>query len=192
MNKSSFKSDIYPILFLTIVVCIAVIGLVFTNSVTEERIEEARIQALREILSTQFPDMEDFEYHEDIHVYTILDQDQEIIGYAFETKADGYGGDIELLIALEATDMTEGNMIVKGISILFHAETPGLGARIEESSFLDQFKGTNVQDIRLAADGGDIDAISGATVSTEAVVNTVHESVLEKATLIRESMEVSA
>ncbi len=192
MNKNSFSSDIYPILFLTIVVCIAVVGLVLTNSVTEERIEEARTEALKEILIAQFPDMDTFEYDEDIEVYTIYDQDQEIIGYAFETEADGYGGEIELLVALEGTDMREGNIIVKGISVLFHGETPGLGARIEEDAFLNQFEGTNVEDIRLTDDGGDIDAISGATVSTEAVVNTVHESALEKAALIRENMEVSA
>ncbi|MFO8109703.1 MAG: RnfABCDGE type electron transport complex subunit G [Thermoplasmata archaeon] len=179
-------------MFLTVVVCVAVIGLVITNSVTEDKIEEARMEALKEILIIQFPDMDNFEYNEDIEIYTIYDKEQEIIGYAFETQADGYGGEIELLVALEKTDMTEGNIMVKGISVLSHGETPGLGAKIEESTFLNQFKGTNIDDIRLAAAGGEIDAISGATVSSKAVVSTVHESVLEKAALIRENTEVSA
>ncbi len=194
MNKHSFMSDIYPILFLTIVVCISVVGLTLTNSITDSKIEQARIDALNEVLEVQFPNMDHFEYHEDIEVYTIFNEDQEIIGYAYNTVASGYGGEIELLVALENTDMTEGNIVIKGISILSQSETPGLGAKIEEETFLQQFEETNVEEVQLADDGGDIDAISGATISSEAVVDAVYDSALQKAQMIREKdeMEVSS
>ncbi len=194
MNKQSFKNDAYPILFLTVVVCISVVGLTLTNSVTEEKIEDARIEALNRVLSQQFPEMDHFEYHDDIDVYTIFGSEQEMIGYAFNVKAQGYGGDIELLVALENTDLSEGDIIIKGISVLSHGETPGLGAKIEEGSFLQQFEKTEVENVRLAANGGEIDAISGATVSSGAVVDAVHDLALEKAESIREKedMGVSA
>ncbi len=186
MNKQSFKNDVYPILFLTVVVCISVVGLTLTNSITEEKIEDTRIEALNRVLSQQFSEMDRFEYHDDIDVYTIFGSEQEVIGYAFNAKAQGYGGDIELLVALENTDLSEDNIVIKGISVLSHTETPGLGAKIEEGSFLQQFEKTEVQNVRLAANGGEIDAISGATVSSEAVVDAVHDLALEKAELIRE------
>lgn len=186
MNRKDFTENYYPIMFLTIVVCVSVVGLVLTNSITEERIEEARRRALNETLRELFADMDDFEYHDDIDVYFIYDRDDELIGYAFNTIADGYGGDIELIVALEDTDMTSDNIIVKGVSVLSHAETPGLGARIEESGFLKQFENTDIGDIMLTAQGGRIDAISGATESSEAVVDAVQEAAREKAGLIKD------
>ena len=68
---------------------------------------------------------------------------------------------------------------IKGVSILSQTETPGLGSMITESLFTDQFKELSASDIALKTDGGKIDAVTGATISSRAVVNAVKEKMVE-------------
>lgn len=176
--------DVYPIIFLTIVVAGSVITLAVTDSVTRERIEQEKIRAIVETLSEQFPDMTDFVFDEAIEVYTVYADetgvDENIIGYAFEAEGSGYGGAIEILVTLQDLET------MNGISIIGHMETPGLGAKIVESSFTDQFSGIAVSDVALRRDDGQIDAISGATISSSAVVKAVYETAVEKIELLKE------
>lgn len=176
--------DMYPIIFLTIVVAGSVITLAVTDSVTRERIEQEKIRAILETLSQQFPDMTDFVYNETIEVYVIYaggtDNDENITGYAFEAEGKGYGGAIEILVTLKDLET------MNGISIIGHMETPGLGAKIVESSFTNQFKNIAVEDVAMRRDNGQIDAISGATISSSAVVKAVYETAVEKIKLLME------
>ena len=90
-----------------------------------------------------------------------------ITGCAFAlTAPDGYSGDIVFMIGVD----TEG--VVTGLRILQHLETPGLGAKIEEAFFRDQYRGRGLSDPAAWAvtkDGGDIVPITGATISSRAV-----------------------
>jgi len=83
-------------------------------------------------------------------------------------------GDINILVGLE--DETT----VKGIKIVSQEETPGLGTRITEPFFTDQFAGIAIKDIALSRDGGKIDAITSSTISSSAVVDAVRATVMEK------------
>lgn len=88
-------------------------------------------------------------------------------GAAFEAASDqGYSGTIRILAGI----LPDNN--IKGLEIIEHAETPGLGAKISENAFKDQFQGKAVLSTRwtVKKDGGDIDAITGATISPRAVV----------------------
>lgn len=188
MNKEDFQRDIFPILILTIIVCVAVVALTVVNSVTapeiEKNAEEATLAALQEL----FPEMDAFEYHEDIGVYTIL-KDNTTTGYAFEAVGQGYGGDIVIMVGLENTTMEEGDIILRNITITSASgETPGLGQLITEDEFIEMFSGINADSLQLSKDGGKIDAISGATISSRAVTDTVREAVNAKAALIRENI----
>lgn len=92
------------------------------------------------------------------------------IGTAFKVIApDGYSGNIEIMVGLDQKDQ------INGIEILSHAETPGLGARIVEPVFKNQFKGKGLNNIdwRVKKDGGEFDQITGATISPRALVNAV-------------------
>ncbi len=189
MDKNTFKEDIFPILFLTIVVCIAVVALTATNGFTEKLIEDNKNEAIKENLAVLFPEMDDLQVNETIGVYTIL-KEGNTIGYAFEAVGQGYGGDISIMVGLENTSMAEDDIIVVGITIIDAAgETPGLGQLITEESFLEQFVGVNANDMMLSKNGGQIDAISGATISSSAVVDAIHDTMLAKAELIRELLE---
>ena len=61
------------------------------------------------------------------------------------------------------------------ITKLDQAETPGLGTKVTEPKFRDQFKSKEGNDLKLKKDGGSVDAITAATISSRAVANGVHE-----------------
>jgi len=190
MKKSNLKQEIIPVIFLTFIVCVSVIFLYATNSVTEEYIENTKNEAVKAMLSEQFTDMDDYSYDEKLDYYTVF-LNNEIVGYAFVAVASGYGGPIELFVALESNFLQDEEIIIHGISVVSHSETPGLGEKIIEASFSDQFNGININDVALSKDGGKIDAISGATISSSAVVETVFKTVKEKADIIRENFNLN-
>ena len=167
------NGGLYPILFLTLVVFISVIALTLTNSVTEERIVDARREAIKEMLQTLFPQMDDFIYDEASERYAIA-KNGAPLGQAFMAVAVGYGGPIDILVGLEQDNA------LRGIEIISQKETPGLGAKITEGAFLDQFAGQAGETLALSKDGGTIDAITGATISSSAVVDAVKEAILSQ------------
>ncbi|MBN2040855.1 MAG: RnfABCDGE type electron transport complex subunit G [Spirochaetes bacterium] len=93
--------------------------------------------------------------------------------FAFETSAGGFGGDIGVItgFSLEKNELT-------GIGITTHKETPGLGSRVTEDSFSMGFKDKPLtSEFKVKADGGVIDAISGATISSRGVCTAVRNAV---------------
>ncbi|MCP4716745.1 MAG: FMN-binding protein, partial [Deltaproteobacteria bacterium] len=70
----------------------------------------------------------------------------------------------------------DNQLSVTGIKIISHSETPGLGANITSDDFCRQFSGKDLTDShwKLKQNGGTVDQISGATISTRAVTKAVH------------------
>jgi Na+-translocating ferredoxin:NAD+ oxidoreductase subunit G len=85
---------------------------------------------------------------------------------AFESFGKGFGGEIGLMVAVN----TENDTIV-GVGVTTHSETPGLGARAKDDpGLVSQFKGLPVTpSIQVTTDGGQINAMSGATITSRAV-----------------------
>ncbi|OQY13245.1 MAG: electron transporter RnfG [Desulfobacteraceae bacterium 4572_187] len=92
---------------------------------------------------------------------------------AFESFGKGFGGDIGFMIAVNLED----DKII-GASVTTHSETPGVGSRAKtDPSFAAQFKGSSIIDIfKVKADGGQVDAISGATVTSRGLSVAVTEA----------------
>ena len=92
---------------------------------------------------------------------------------ALEAFGKGFGGDIGVIVAVNV----ENDEIV-GIGVTTHSETPGVGSRAKtDPSLSDQFKGLPIKEpFKVKADGGQIDAISGATVSSRGVCGAVVDS----------------
>lgn len=86
---------------------------------------------------------------------------------AYSAAAKGYHDLIEVMVGVGP----EGKLT--GISIMTHTETPGLGARIVEPEFTDQFAGLDLDTTKLSAEGGQVDTLSGATSSTVGVITAV-------------------
>lgn len=96
-------------------------------------------------------------------VYAALDDDGQTVGYVYELSSRGYGGDVVLSVGIR-------DGAVSGVSVASHAETKGLGTA-DEAPFLQSFVGLTQAD---AAQG--VDAMSGATVSSNAVRGAVSQA----------------
>jgi len=95
-----------------------------------------------------------------------------LVGVAFKViSPEGYGGNIEVMVGLLP------NGTIHGVEVLSHLETPGLGAKISMVKFKDRFKKRNLSNTTWAVkkDAGDIDGITGATISSRAVIKAVKE-----------------
>ena len=97
---------------------------------------------------------------ETINVFPSM-KDGKLVAVAIEGAGKGYGGNVNVLVGF---DISSDKLV--GISVTTHKETPGLGSRIQEPAFTKQFKGKEPAKAALKKDGGDIDAISGATFSS--------------------------
>ncbi len=169
--KSTLKNA-FPIIMLTIVVAVCVSLLTYVDSCTRDRIRAQEDEAFKVMLTEMFPEMSRYEELKD-DIYTVY-SDGSQLGYAFLAIGKGYGGDINILVGL--SDATT----VKGIKIISQTETPGLGTRVTEPFFTDQFAGIAIEDIALSQDGGKIDAITSSTISSSAVVDAVRATAMEK------------
>jgi len=92
---------------------------------------------------------------------------------ALEAFGKGFHGDIGVMVGI---DITTDKII--GIGITTHSETPGVGSRVKtDLSFRSQFKGIPVNEtVKVKADGGQIDAVTGATISSRGVCNAVNNA----------------
>lgn len=97
-------------------------------------------------------------------------KDGAVIGYAVLTEPQGFGGPIKMMIGVSLTKE------VKGIKIISLSETPGLGTKIDDQKYLGQFFG-KTGEVKVSKDGGEIAAISGATISSRASTKGVNAAI---------------
>ena len=109
----------------------------------------------------------------EIPFHLAYDADNNFIGAAVETFTNkGFSGNISLMVGI----LADGT--VKNISVLQHAETPGLGSKMEEETFKGQFCDKNPASFNFSVkkDGGDVDAITAATISSRAFCDAVNRA----------------
>lgn len=100
-------------------------------------------------------------------------KDGNITSVAIKTFSNnGFGGKIEVMVGF----LMDGS--VNKFSILDNKETPGLGTKVAEPKFKNQFSGRNPQKkgFKVKQDGGDIDAVTAATISSRAVVDAIQKA----------------
>jgi electron transport complex protein RnfG len=181
--------------FLVVAAAAAAALLWWTDQVTSERIAhnelERRLAALRSVLP-------EGAYDNEPHLDVIALTDPELLGAAGPLPAyrarrgdepvavvltavapNGYTGPIRMLVGIGA----DGRTI--GVRVTDHTETPGLGDDIDagKSDWIDSFANLQTDnplgpDWTLEKDGGDFDHMSGATVTSHAVVNAVRNAVI--------------
>jgi electron transport complex protein RnfG len=169
---------------LTLIASLAGLLLSLVESATREPIKEQRRLQMIKALSAVLPEFDNSPDTDTITLENGVNKKGEpieavfyrarkegtFVGTAFEMVApDGYSGNIAVMVGLRPDEK------VNAIKVLTHAETPGLGDKIEEPWFEDWFKdkGLNGTDWRVKKDGGDFDQLTGATISTRAIVGAV-------------------
>ncbi len=189
MKKLGFMKDAL-ILFVITLISGVLLGGVYevTKTIIAQRQEEAKLKTYQEVFMdatafeentelTQKAAETDLSAYEKVTVDEVLDAKDasgNVIGHLVtSTSKAGYGGEVTISIGITA----EGE--ITGIGYLALNETPGLGMKASESEFKDQFAGKNAAQLTLVKGGGasgddQINAISGATVTSSAVTNAVN------------------
>lgn len=140
------------------------------HNVTDPIITERREREYRQALDNFFPGFDTFETKSlDEGQFDLIYGDSgDFKGIMATVDAMGYDGEISYNLAVDS----EGEII--GLRIVAHTETPGIGDVIERDSFQEQFLGKSFKDPITA--GEDVDIVSGSTVSTAAMINSIRHT----------------
>jgi electron transport complex protein RnfG len=182
------REMIKMILVLTILSCFSGGVLAVLRNSTQERIDNQVLEfvkgpAIRTIFegASNNPIADRFTLKDgDVdRTFFVAVYDGEPKGVAFETSGKGFGGDVGVMVGIDVKDDK-----LLGVSVTTHSETPGMGARAKtDPNFVSQFKGQSVKEtFKVAQDGGSINALSGATITSRAVsaATTEADQIYEK------------
>lgn len=165
------------VLTLTVLGLVSGLVLSMVSNYADPLIKQNQREAIREAVYyvLQPTDSYDKKTMDGKVVYESYDSSGNLVGYAFTASGSGYQGTIRLMVGM-GPDLEE----TKGIQILESSETPGLGGKIRGKDFKSQFRGLNVsQEVDLVKseepETGEIQAITGATISSRAVVNIINK-----------------
>jgi len=173
-----------------------------TNAALSPRIEQNKINKRNRLVGALLPEAKDFILldkeieieslrgkKEKVEVYRAMSEageSGECVGWAFNAAGSGFADKIELVVAVDK-DFEK----LAGFDVLSSNETPGFGDQIKYDYYRDQFAGAPAEELKLVASGdpkkidAEIVAISGATVSSEAVVEIINNFL----TQIKEQMQ---
>ena len=180
-------------IILTVITLVSGVALGAVYEITKAPIANAQEEAKQEAYKQVFEDADSFDDLEvdakeaaeavkaagvddgaEINEAVEAKQGGETIGYVITaTDPNGYGGDIQVSVGIQ----NDGT--VNGIAILSINETAGLGMKASEPEFYEQYSGKQTDHFYVSKDGGEgeqIDAISGATITTRAVTGAVNAS----------------
>ncbi len=162
---------------LFVIAAVAGLALGVTNQVTAGPIREQEARAADAARRAVLPSAETFaplDAPEELKAaFAGYDETGALTGMTGTIVAKGYGGDIEITVGVDLTGAVTG-VSVGGSAF---AETAGLGARAKEPGFGKRFVG-KAPPIKLIKDGGDVDAITSATITSRAVTDAVNDAVL--------------
>ncbi len=185
-------SSLKNVICLTLITLVAGFGLGYVYEITKEPIAQMEEKTKLDAYKAVFPQASDFEDIAGVSetgtlavegagisgvdidsAVRALDASQNELGYVVNaTSHEGYGGDITISLGVDSSGK------VTGMEILKISETAGLGMKAKESRFKDRFRDKAVTQFSYtkskATSDFEIDAISGATITTKAVTNAVN------------------
>ena len=156
---------------LVIVCLVAAFSLARVYNATRPVIEQQRIEATNRALAEVLPRATRFEEQVPDTLWYGFDGADEQVGSVIKVSSRGYAGPIEALAGIGQ----DGR--ITGIYITSLKETPGLGLKATEPRFRDRFLNRTPEELRLVQDGGSIDAISAATITSRAIADGIREGI---------------
>lgn len=188
MNKNIIKDA----LMLTFITLAAGLLLGFVYEITKEPIAKQNELTKQKAYKAVFSEADSFETQSSEGAFSLasigfetatvdeaanaLDANGNVLGFVYTiTTSEGYGGNITITIGID------NDGAVKGVEFLTLSETAGLGMKAKEDSFKNQYVGKTVDKFVYTKNGAasenEIDAISGATITTSAVTNAVNAGI---------------
>jgi electron transport complex protein RnfG len=177
-KESTLKNMIFALAVISLVASLALGGI---YNVTKEPITEARKAKAKMAIMEVIPEFDTIKTFKampadgtDSIVFNVGYKGDSIVGVAVATYSNkGYTSTPILLMVGFLPDST-----IRNISVVQQKETPGLGTKMAEPKFKDQFNGINPEKfkIKVKKDGGDVDAITAATISSRAFCDAVNRA----------------
>ncbi|MBQ6082801.1 MAG: RnfABCDGE type electron transport complex subunit G [Bacteroidales bacterium] len=176
-KKESTLVNMLIALMVITIVSGGVLGFVYglTKPAIDQVEANKNLKAINEVLKT---DVEiattEAKVIEDLTYNLAYDANGDFIGAAVKTYSNnGFGGKVELMVGILK------NGYINKVSVLAQAETPGLGANMTNEKWKSQFDGKNPKEfiLKVTKDGGNVDAITAATISSRAVSEAIQKAV---------------
>lgn len=178
------RDMVKPTMSLLAICVVIALSLAFVNRLTKDtikqRAEKDAMEQRMQVMNTaqSFKEIEDWKDKDESglirEAYAAYDGEQ-LVGYVFSASPKGYGGEIKVTVGIGS----DGK--ISGVRIGDNRETPGLGTKVLEDDFIGQYYGKGIQKVFKVVKSSpqadnDIEAISGATISSKAVTNAVQAS----------------
>ena len=165
--KKSFNEIIKPVLVLVCICLVVTALLAYINSVTSPIIAKAEQEKTEQAMSEVLADSDGFEK---LEIENLPDRVTEVYtatngsGYVFMLTTKGYGGDMKLICGMKSDGTIEQ------CKTLSHSETSGLGSKTAEDPYRNQYSGKSADTL------SEVDAITGATISSNAYKNAIEDA----------------
>ena len=157
-----------PGLALFAICLVASAAVVLTFLQTNPRIEKLMAEEKREAMAKVLPQAERFVPAKKKSIsFDRGVAGGKVVGEVFSASVPGYSGNVEMEVGIR------GGQVI-GVEIVKETETPGLGTKVRDAEFLSQFRGKKATDPLEVRE--DVDAITGATISSRAVANGVRRA----------------
>ena len=212
------KQSIFSMVIVLTIICLAsAYSLGFLFMITKDKIEEQERKVIEESLTKVLPDA-DSEGFEEVETKTedgkpftyykaydkpVSSEDKKLVGYAVVGSAKGYSSTIVVMVGVDSEIKK-----IKGLKILQQQETPGLGAQCQSvvtdkklwkpfskggkpKSWVDQFTDKSVDNLKVVKEKTDehIEAITGATITSNAVVQAARSAISTLSSVLKEESE---
>jgi electron transport complex protein RnfG len=161
-----------------LLICAVIVGVVsFVYTVTLDSYQQNLDREIRQSMAVIFHasenDVIDLDVYDgvldsDIRAVYTVKLNGETVGYCVNVIGKGFGGDINLMVGYQP------DKSIRGVSIVSHGETPGVGSKVGNAAYLSQYDGLSGELTISKRGDADITAISGATISSKAV----HQAIL--------------
>lgn len=173
---------------LLIIGAVAAVALGLTNEFTYDKIQEQRRIASEQARIAVLPTANTFasatedeiskissQFEIVSEAYVGLDASGNVVGYVIKSTPSGFSGEVEVVTGVSLDGL------VTGLRVGTHNETPGLGAKATDAAFFDQYTGLSTEAeigvSKTPASGNDIQAITGATITSAAVTDGANISI---------------
>ena len=173
-KKEPSPAQLVVTLFAISAICAVLLGLV--NNITAGPIAAANEAATQEAMQAVLPadSYTPVDYTGGDPLVTAVYQAGDA-GYVVQVAPSGFGGVLDIMVGVNADGTCSG------VSIISHAETSGLGANATKDTFRNQFVGKS--NVAVTKDGGEINALTGATITSRAVCNGVNAAITAAASV---------
>lgn len=180
MKNKSLKEILVPAIMLFVIAAVCTALLAGTNLLTKDKIAEIAVQTEMKAKSAVLESAKSFSDEKTVAVndkeyvyYDALDEKGNVMGYVFSVTVKSYGGDLSAMVGISSeTDK------ITGVEITAISDTPGLGMKVDSEDFLSQYidRSGNIGVNKNEKTDTEIQAVSGATISSKAVTEAVNQA----------------